>query len=522
MKMRLMTRVEEVQAFGREVRARGQSLGLVPTMGALHEGHQSLIRKAKQQCDVVLVSIFVNPAQFDSPEDLRTYPRKLEQDVEVLRSLNVDAIFAPAVDALYPPGYDSYVEPGRLAQVLDGACRPGHFRGVATIVLKLFNTVQPSIAYFGQKDFQQVRVIRQMVEDLNLPVRLVVCPIVREVDGLAMSSRNALLDDGERRAATVLYRSLRHGEALVHAGEVSAPALLAEMRRVVSSEPRVQLDYIELVHPTQLLPVERATAGTVALVAARVGPVRLIDNLIFGPLGSSPEMLLQLALSANSVLDAGARIPGLEAEALCRRIGSCRDCAALASVQIPPREFLAKYLRSYYEDLNRVHLAVIGRDAPANPDVYLYKSPARPSRFAAALCALLGTRDFEDFTRECVLTDATRCHVAAEHIPPRALQFCSRHLREQLKLFPRLKTIVVLGDDACQQFQRHILERPQNEVLPLDKLLKGQAWDCQDLPSPLLEGRALRVIYCYHPLRDYKPCPPIPRELLLPPERPSP
>jgi pantoate--beta-alanine ligase len=518
MNARLMSSVPEVQTYAREVRARGKSLALVPTMGALHEGHQSLIRRAKQQCDAVLVSIFVNPLQFDAQEDFATYPRSFEKDVQVLRALNVEGIFAPSKEAIYPEGFDTVVEPGKLASALEGASRRGHFRGVATVAVKLFNLVQPDVAYFGQKDFQEVQVIRQLVEDLNLHVRLVICPIVREADGLAMSSRNALLDAEGRKAARVLYRSLQCGEALVHAGEVNAQTLLDAMRQVVEEEPHVKLDYLALVDPSQFLPVERVTAGTVALIAACLGSVRLMDNLILGPPGSSPDLLLQLAFSARPVLDQGARIPGLETEALCRRIESCRDCAAISSVRIPPREFLAKYLKLHYADLSRVRVVVIGRDAPMDPDHYLYKHPEQPTRFSAALYNLLGVRDFQDFKKECVLTDATRCHILTEHVPQKALAYCARHLRDELKHFPNLQTIVILGEDACQQFQRDVLGRSTSEIQPFEEILKPQGWAREDVSLPLLGERSVRVIYCYHPTMGYNRSPSLPPEILRPPE----
>ncbi len=199
----LITSVQELQTYTREVQSRGRSLGLVPTMGALHEGHLSLVRRAKQQCDAVLVSIFVNPAQFGSGRGFRSLPTKTwKGTLSCSASLNVNAIFAPPDEEMYPPGFDTYVEPGKLAVPFEGASRPGHFRGVATVVLKLFNLVQPDVAYFGQKDFQQVQVIRRLVEDLNLSVRLVLCPIVREPDGLALSSRNAYLSPEARQAAS--------------------------------------------------------------------------------------------------------------------------------------------------------------------------------------------------------------------------------------------------------------------------------------------------------------------------------
>jgi len=504
MSTRLINSVPDLQSYVRELRARGRSLGLVPTMGALHAGHLSLIRRAKQQCDAVLVSIFVNPTQFNSGEDFASYPSDLQKDTAALRALNVDGIFAPRQDDIYPAGFDTYVEPGKLAASLEGALRPGHFRGVATIVLKLFNLVQPDLAYFGQKDFQQVQIIRRLVEDLDLTVRLVICPIMREADGLALSSRNTRLSREARKAATALHCSLLRGETLVQAGEVHAQNLLNAMRQVVETEPLVALDYLALVNPSQFEPVERVSAGTVALIAARVGTVRLIDNLILGPLGANPELLLQLAFSARPVIDPDARIPGLETEALCRRIETCRDCAAMSSVMIPPREFLAQYLKREYPDLNRVRVVVVGRDAPMDPDHYLYKHPDRPTRFASALYALLGVRDFQNFKQVCVLTDALRCHIQSDRVPEKALSYCARHLREELKQFPNLHTVVILGEDAYQQFQRDVLGRKGDEIKPFEETLKLEGWAQEDVPFPLLKSGTLHVIYSYHPTIGYK------------------
>ncbi len=513
MNTRLLTTVPELQTYLRELRGRGRSLGLVPTMGALHEGHQSLIRRAKQQCDAVAVSLFVNPAQFSSSEDLAGYPRDIEKDAEVLRSLNVDAGFAPAAEEIYPAGFQTYVEPGSLALPLEGASRPGHFRGVATIILKLFNLVHPDVAYFGQKDFQQVQVIRRLVEDLNLTVRLVICPTVRDSDGVALSSRNALLTREQRAAAAVLHRSLRRGETLVQQGEVSTPCLLEAMRTVVEQEPQVALDYLAIANPLNFEPVERVTAGSVALIAGRAGAVRLIDNLIFGPPGASPELLLQLAFSARPVLDSGARIPGLETEALVRRIDACRECAAFSSVMIPPREYLAKYLKRDYPDLNRVRVLIIGRDAPMDPAMFLYRQAERSHRFATELYTLVGVADYAEFKRAFALTDALRCHVQSAHVPERALAYCARHLREELKQFPRLQAVVTLGADACRQFQKDVLERPPTAIRPFDELLKDQGWAAEDVRVPFLDAPALRVIYCHHPTTGYKHSPSIAGEL---------
>ncbi|MGD0228578.1 MAG: uracil-DNA glycosylase family protein, partial [Terriglobia bacterium] len=247
----------------------------------------------------------------------------------------------------------------------------------------------------------------------------------------------------------------------------------------------------------------RVTAGTVALLAARVGAVRLIDNLILGPPGTNPELLLQLAFAARPVVDPGARIPGLEIEALCRRIATCRDCAAMSSVMIPPREFLAKYLKRDYPDLNCVRVLVIGRDAPWDPEHYLYKHPERPTPFAVALYALLGVENFENFKQAFVLTDALRCHIQHDRIPERALTYCARHLREELKQFPNLHTVVTLGEDAYQQLQRDVLERKGDEIKPFEDVLGAERWAEEQVPSPLGRTGTLRVIYCYHPVMGY-------------------
>jgi uracil-DNA glycosylase len=341
------------------------------------------------------------------------------------------------------------------------------------------------------------------VEDLNLSLRLVICPIVREADGVALSSRNALLSAEERKAAAVLQRCLRHGEMLVHAGETQAQVLLQAMQEVVKNEPLVTLDYLALADPGRLEPVERAAAGTVALIAARVGSVRLIDNLILGPPGASPDALLQLAFAARQVIDPGARLPGMETEALSRRISACRDCAAISSVMIPPREFLAKYLKRDYPDLNCVRVAVIGRDSSMNPDRYVYRNPDRASTFMNALFTVLGVENFQEFKKSFVLTDAMRCHVQSEHITDKALAHCARHLREELKLFPNLHTVVTLGKDAYRQFQRDILERPANGIKPFEEIMKPAGWAEEDVQFPPLKTRAIHAIYCHHPTMGY-------------------
>jgi len=295
--VRLITTVREMKSLARETHAQGKSLALVPTMGALHDGHLSLVRRAKRACNVVVVSIFVNPTQFGPGEDLARYPRNLEKDLSLLAPLEVGVAFAPGVADVYPAGFDSFVEPGALAAALEGASRPGHFRGVATVVLKLLNIVRPDAVCFGQKDFQQALLIRHLVEDLNLDVRLVICPIVREPDGLAKSSRNAYLSPQDRQAALALYHSLQRAQELADAGETDAGMVVEEMKRVFAAEPRIALDYAVLVNPARLEPVERVTAGCVALAAARIDATRLIDNWIIAPPGTSDEARIQLALA---------------------------------------------------------------------------------------------------------------------------------------------------------------------------------------------------------------------------------
>jgi pantoate--beta-alanine ligase len=263
-------------------------------MGALHEGHLSLARAARVSCDLVVASIFVNPTQFGPNEDLAKYPRSFERDRELLEREGVDVLFAPSVEEMYPTAADGSVRPAAVTWVtvdelsgkLDGRSRPGHFRGVTTIVAKLFHIVEPGAAFFGQKDAAQVAVIRRMVRDLNLPVEIVVCPIVREADGLAMSSRNAYLDAAQRKQALVLHRSLMRVKALVDAGERSAGMLSAAGRDEVAAEKAVRLDYFEIVDPDSLDPMADVSQGALVAVAAYVGSTRLIDNLVLARISS--------------------------------------------------------------------------------------------------------------------------------------------------------------------------------------------------------------------------------------------
>ena len=251
-------------------------------MGALHEGHLSLVRAARASCDFVVTSLFVNPTQFGPSEDLAKYPRSFERDRELLQKENADVLFAPSVEEMYPAGATTWVTVEDLSEKLDGRSRPGHFRGVTTVVTKLFHIVEPDSAFFGQKDAAQVAIIRHMVRDLRLPVEIVVCPIVREPDGLAMSSRNAYLDSDQRKKALVLHRSLLRVEETIRGGERESRRLIAAGRAEFSSEPSVRLDYFEIVHPDTLDPVDHISQGALVAVAAYLGSTRLIDNLLVG------------------------------------------------------------------------------------------------------------------------------------------------------------------------------------------------------------------------------------------------
>ena len=264
----------------RAARAEGRLVGLVPTMGALHEGHLSLVRAALGQCQTVAVSIFVNPAQFGPREDLSRYPRPMEKDAALLEQLGVHYLFAPQPAEIYPGGFRTYVNVESWSERFEGRSRPGHFRGVTTVVLKLLEIVQPHFAYFGRKDAQQARLIRQMVCDLNLDTEIVVRPIVREADGLAMSSRNAYLNRDERRAATVLHRALDAVRREIAGGERDAQHLQAAMRKVLDAEPLASTDYAEIVDAETLEPVTRLRRSCLVLLAVFVGTTRLIDNLL--------------------------------------------------------------------------------------------------------------------------------------------------------------------------------------------------------------------------------------------------
>jgi pantoate--beta-alanine ligase len=269
-----------MRAACRAARRGGKRLGFAPTMGALHEGHLSLVRAAKASCDIVVASIFVNPTQFGPHEDLEKYPRTFERDLELLEKESVDLLFAPSVEEMYPAGAVTWVTVEGLSNRLDARSRPGHFRGVTTVVAKLLHIVEPAQAFFGQKDAAQVAIIRRMVRDLNFPVEIVACPIVREWDGLAMSSRNAYLDPERRKQALVLHRSLLRVKKIWEDGERDAVKLIALAEEEFAQEKSVRLDYFEIVDPDNLDPVENIAKGALVAVAAFVGPTRLIDNIL--------------------------------------------------------------------------------------------------------------------------------------------------------------------------------------------------------------------------------------------------
>jgi pantoate--beta-alanine ligase len=281
--MNIYYSVSDVRAGCRVVRAENKRLGLVPTMGALHEGHLSLVRAAKAQCHTVAVSLFVNPTQFGPTEDLAKYPRPFERDRELLEKEGVAILFAPSAEEMYPKGDGTWVVVEGLSERLDGRSRPGHFRGVTTVVSKLFHIVEPEVAFFGQKDAAQSAIIRRMVRDQNFPVEIVICPIVREPDGLAMSSRNTYLTAEERVRALALRRSLQRVEDNFQVGERNAARLIGAASEVFAQEPQVRLDYFEVVDPDTLEPVEQVQRPTLVAVAAYVGATRLIDNIVLKP-----------------------------------------------------------------------------------------------------------------------------------------------------------------------------------------------------------------------------------------------
>ena len=282
--MQVITRIDELKKKIRDARAAGRTIGVVPTMGYLHEGHLTLMRQARAEQGFVIATLFVNPLQFGPTEDYAVYPRDLARDSKLAATTGIDVLFAPTVDEMYPAGNGktlTFVDVEKITATLCGASRPGHFRGVATVVTKLFNITEADVAYFGQKDAQQVTVIRQMVRDLNMNVRVVAVPIVREADGLALSSRNQYLSPAERQAALVLSKSLRLAETMLAGGNREASAVLAAVTDCIAQEPLAAVDYIAMVDPQTLLPLTQISGSTLVALAVRFGKTRLIDNLLW-------------------------------------------------------------------------------------------------------------------------------------------------------------------------------------------------------------------------------------------------
>ena len=283
-----------MRAAMRELQRAGKTVGLAPTMGALHEGHLSLVRRAKSECDVAVATIFVNPTQFAPHEDFSKYPRTLEADLAMLATASCDLVFVPSREEMYPAGASTFIEPPRVAQPLEGVFRPGHFRGVATVVLKLFHIIPADKAFFGQKDFQQALVIKRMIADLNLSLQVVVCPIIREPDGLAMSSRNRYLSPSERQRALALSQALNFIRERVSRGEQDATLLKGQMQERLEAAGIERVDYAAIADPQTLAEITRLDGPAVALIAAYVGATRLIDNCLLNvPEGSSPTDLTQ-------------------------------------------------------------------------------------------------------------------------------------------------------------------------------------------------------------------------------------
>jgi pantoate--beta-alanine ligase len=278
--MKTISSAAEMTALAKEARRTGKRVGFVPTMGALHAGHLSLVSAGRTQTDILVTSVFVNPTQFGPKEDFGKYPRTFEKDSALLAAEGVDCLFAPSVDEMYPKDASTWVTVEGISDKLDGQSRPGHFRGVTTVVSKLFNIVLPDLAFFGQKDAAQVAIIRKMVRDLNFDVHIVVCPTVRESDGLAMSSRNVYLSPEQRKQALVLHRSLMRVQMLVDRGERDAARLIAVAKQLIAQEPAARLDYFEIVNNETLEPVANVSRGALVAVAAYMGQTRLIDNVV--------------------------------------------------------------------------------------------------------------------------------------------------------------------------------------------------------------------------------------------------
>lgn len=278
--MKSVDSISRMSTLAKMLKKEGKSIGFVPTMGYLHDGHLSLVRAAKKHTDVVVMSVFVNPLQFGPKEDFERYPRDFKRDEQLASVAGVDVMFYPSVKDMYPEGYATFVNVERLTVGLCGASRPGYFRGVTTVVVKLFGIIKPDVAYFGQKDAQQAAVIKKMAQDLNMGIEIKVVPIAREKDGLAMSSRNTYLSEAERRDALVLYQSLKSAESLVAGGETDASRVIKMIKEMVASKPSVNIEYISILDAKELVELETITKEALIAVAARVGKTRLIDNII--------------------------------------------------------------------------------------------------------------------------------------------------------------------------------------------------------------------------------------------------
>ncbi|MBE0461734.1 MAG: pantoate--beta-alanine ligase [Candidatus Aminicenantes bacterium] len=278
--MEQLTKISEIRKALEKVRRQGKTIGFVPTMGYLHEGHLSLVRESLKKADYTVVSIFVNPTQFGPEEDFNRYPRDLSRDAQILEKEGVDILFVPQTIEMYPEGYKTFVEVKDLQNLLCGKSRPGHFRGVCTVVLKLFNIIQPNMCFFGQKDAQQAVIMKKMVHDLNLDISVEVLPIIREHDGIAMSSRNSYLNPEQRKAALILYKSLKEAEEMIVEGERSAGNIIERMCKIINSEPKARIDYVEIVDLKNLNPVIAIKNEVLIALAVFIGSVRLIDNII--------------------------------------------------------------------------------------------------------------------------------------------------------------------------------------------------------------------------------------------------
>lgn len=279
--MEVLETIDSVRSLVRAARGEGKKIGFVPTMGALHIGHVSLIEAAVADCDFVVVSIFVNPTQFGPGEDFEKYPRQLEADLEICNKAGVDVVFVPTPKQMYPVEKLTWVNVEKLTEPLCGRFRPGHFRGVTTVCAKLFNIVLPDVAYFGQKDAQQAIVIRQMVADLNMPLEIVVCPTVREPDGLAISSRNQYLTEQQRKDATYIYKSLHKCQQMIENGVTETEKIVAEMRKMLQQVPSIEIEYVSIVDAETLENIDKISGKILAAIAIRIGPARLIDNILF-------------------------------------------------------------------------------------------------------------------------------------------------------------------------------------------------------------------------------------------------